>query len=430
MAVDTMRVRLHLRLIRVLTVLVDTPSRLEVEVASTGAWSRCLFCGFKCRTVHDRASAQDPGPARQRAACDVGVDPAPGSCVPTGDERHLEDHGVFEGALTRRLARQLVADAKVMSIRSVVRRHGLHWHLIMNLVTSWSALTCGRRWWTSPPSGSTRTSLCSWRPPRRHHRLPSLRGRNLGVRPGRLHHRTLRRMVTPPRLPRLARRPPHGRLARINRPGRRTRRTPGLRLLVRRRPETPRTAALRGRIHRSHHVRRDALGRPRRRRRTAPRSPPDRPTRRPPSLRRLHQPRRTHPLQRLHHRRDRPRCLRRPRCARHHHPPTGDRSRPPTRRRQPHPLHLRAPPRTSPAPAPVHRPHRTDRRQDLRPSQPLSRPAHQTAAARHRRGRQHRPSPRPRSDRLHRPRWSASNSSPSGKTSPKSRPATAPSPKP
>jgi len=35
MAPDTMRVRLHLRLIRVLTVLVDTPSRLEIEVAST-----------------------------------------------------------------------------------------------------------------------------------------------------------------------------------------------------------------------------------------------------------------------------------------------------------------------------------------------------------------------------------------------------------
>ena len=47
MAVDTMRVRLHLRLIRVLAVLVDTPSRLEVEVASTRAWSRCPFCGFQ-----------------------------------------------------------------------------------------------------------------------------------------------------------------------------------------------------------------------------------------------------------------------------------------------------------------------------------------------------------------------------------------------
>ncbi len=54
MAVDTMRVRLHLRLIRVLTVLVDTVDRLEVEVTSTRSWSRCPLCGFKCRTVHDR----------------------------------------------------------------------------------------------------------------------------------------------------------------------------------------------------------------------------------------------------------------------------------------------------------------------------------------------------------------------------------------
>ena len=51
----------------------------------------------------------------------------------------------FEGGLTRRLARGLVADAKVMSIRSVVRRHGLDWHLIQALVTSWSALVAGHR---------------------------------------------------------------------------------------------------------------------------------------------------------------------------------------------------------------------------------------------------------------------------------------------
>jgi len=54
MASDTTRVRLHLRLIRVLAVLVDTASRLEVEVISTRSWSRCPFCGFKTRTVHDR----------------------------------------------------------------------------------------------------------------------------------------------------------------------------------------------------------------------------------------------------------------------------------------------------------------------------------------------------------------------------------------
>jgi transposase len=139
-----MRVRLHLRLIRVLTVLVDTPSRLEVEVASTRSWSRCPFCGFKTRMVHDtrRRKIRDlPVSGRRMTLVWVRRRFSCGNC----EQRHLEDHGEFEGALTRRLARQLVADAKVMSIRSVVRRHGLHWHLIMNLVTSWSALVAEHR---------------------------------------------------------------------------------------------------------------------------------------------------------------------------------------------------------------------------------------------------------------------------------------------
>ncbi len=61
------------------------------------------------------------------------------------DERHLETRPEFENNLTRWLARGLVADAKVMSIRSVVRRHGLEWHLIHNLVTAWSALVAEHR---------------------------------------------------------------------------------------------------------------------------------------------------------------------------------------------------------------------------------------------------------------------------------------------
>jgi transposase len=139
-----MRVRLHLRLIRVLSVLVDTTSRLEVEVASTRSWSRCPFCGFKTRMVHDtrRRKIRDlPVSGRRMTLVWVRRRFSCGNC----EQRHLEDHGEFEGGLTRRLARQLVADAKVMSIRSVVRRHGLHWHLIMNLVTSWSALVAEHR---------------------------------------------------------------------------------------------------------------------------------------------------------------------------------------------------------------------------------------------------------------------------------------------
>ena len=49
-----MRVRPHLRRIRVLAVVVDTPSESVVAVESTVAWLRCPYCGFKCRWVHDR----------------------------------------------------------------------------------------------------------------------------------------------------------------------------------------------------------------------------------------------------------------------------------------------------------------------------------------------------------------------------------------
>lgn len=144
MAPDTMRVRLHLRLIRVLTVLVDTTNRLEVEVVSTRSWSRCPHCGFKTRAVHDRRRRKIrdlPVSGRRMTLVWLRRRFECGNC----DERHLEIHPEFEGGLTRRLARGLVADAKVMSIRAVVRRHGLDWHLIQALVTAWSALVAAHR---------------------------------------------------------------------------------------------------------------------------------------------------------------------------------------------------------------------------------------------------------------------------------------------
>lgn len=144
MAPDTMRVRLHLRLIRVLVVLVDSATRLEIEVISTRSWSRCPHCGFKTRTVHDsrRRKIRDlPVSGRRTTLVWIRRRFSCGNC----DERHLETHPEFEGGLTRRLARQLVADAKDMSIRAVVRRHGLDWHLIQALVTSWSALVAEHR---------------------------------------------------------------------------------------------------------------------------------------------------------------------------------------------------------------------------------------------------------------------------------------------
>ena len=139
MGSDAMRVRLHLRLIRVLAVLVDEIDRLDVEVCSTRSWSRCPWCGFRCRDVHDRRRRRIRDlPVSGRRATLVWVRRrfACGNC----SERHLEHHPEFEGRLTRRLARQLVADAKVMSIRAVARRHGISWAQVMALVSSWAML--------------------------------------------------------------------------------------------------------------------------------------------------------------------------------------------------------------------------------------------------------------------------------------------------
>ena len=52
--------------------------------------------------------------------------------------RHLEEHPEFEGNLTRRLARQIVVDTRVMTISAVAKREGLGWHKVMGLVTAWS----------------------------------------------------------------------------------------------------------------------------------------------------------------------------------------------------------------------------------------------------------------------------------------------------
>ena len=112
MAPDTMRVRLHLRLIRVLTVLVDTVGRLEVEVASTRSWSRCPFCGFKTRSVHDtrRRKIRDlPVSGRRMTLVWIRRRFSCANC----EQRHLEDHQEFEGGLTRRLARQQIGRAHV-----------------------------------------------------------------------------------------------------------------------------------------------------------------------------------------------------------------------------------------------------------------------------------------------------------------------------
>ena len=144
MASDVVRVRLHLREIRVLAVASDTPSELRVEVESTVRRSRCPECGFGCTRVHDtrRRKVRDLEVSgrrttlvwlRRRLVCD--------NC----GSRHLEDHPEFENKLTRRLARRLVADARVMTLRAAARRHGLGWHLINGVVKAWSAVLAEHR---------------------------------------------------------------------------------------------------------------------------------------------------------------------------------------------------------------------------------------------------------------------------------------------
>ncbi len=145
MASDVVRVRLHLRRVRVFAVAVDTPSELVVEVGSAVRRPGCPACGFCCARVHD---------IRRREIRDLEVSGRHttlvwmrrrfswGNC----GERFLEDRPAFEG----RLARRLVADAEVMTTSAAARCHGLGWHLVVALVESWSDLVVehrrSRRW--------------------------------------------------------------------------------------------------------------------------------------------------------------------------------------------------------------------------------------------------------------------------------------------
>ena len=144
MACDVMSARLHLPQIRVLGMIEDTAARLVVAVESTLGRLRCPMCGFKCHRVHDRRDKKITDLevsgrhttlvwSRRRMRCD--------SC----GSRFLEDHGAFEGSLTARLARALVADAKVMTLRAAARRRGVGWHKINDLVRAWSGVVAERR---------------------------------------------------------------------------------------------------------------------------------------------------------------------------------------------------------------------------------------------------------------------------------------------
>ena len=144
MARDVMAVRLHLAQIPVPGGGRGHPGRVVVSVESTLLRLRCAQCGFKCRRVHDRRAkrVRDLEVSgrrttlvwqRRRMVCS--------NCA----SRFLEDHPAFEGALTARLARRVVADAKVMTFSAAARRHGVHWHAVRALVDTWSALVAERR---------------------------------------------------------------------------------------------------------------------------------------------------------------------------------------------------------------------------------------------------------------------------------------------
>ena len=144
MASDVVRVRLHLRQVRVLAVVVDTPSELRVRVESTVGRPRCPHCGFKCHRVHDTREREVRDLevsgrrttlvwVRRRLVC--------GGC----GSRWLEEHPEFDGRLTRRLAQRLVADAQVMTIRAALRRHGVSWPSVNALVRAWSGLVAEHR---------------------------------------------------------------------------------------------------------------------------------------------------------------------------------------------------------------------------------------------------------------------------------------------
>ena len=144
MACDVMSVRLHLPQIRVLEVIEDTPARLVVGVESTVRRLRCPNCGFKCHRTHDRRGKKITDLevsgrratlvwSRRRMVCD--------NC----ESRFLEDHPGFEGGLTARLARALVADARVMMLRAAARRRKVGWHKINALVRAWAHIVAERR---------------------------------------------------------------------------------------------------------------------------------------------------------------------------------------------------------------------------------------------------------------------------------------------
>ena len=136
---DVMSVRLWLPRIEVVGVIVDAPEKLVVRVRSTVRRPRCPGCGTPSGKAHDR---------RDRTIRDLEVSGRATTrvfsqrrmvCEPCG-RRFAEDHRAFEGRVTARLARRLVADARQMTVNAAACRHQVGWGLVNALVVAWAGL--------------------------------------------------------------------------------------------------------------------------------------------------------------------------------------------------------------------------------------------------------------------------------------------------
>ncbi|WP_419554660.1 ISL3 family transposase [Candidatus Poriferisodalis sp.] len=141
---DVMSVRLWLPRIRVLGVVADAPEQLVVRVCSTVSRPRCGVCGTPSGRTHDR---------RDREVRDLEVSGRPVTlvfsqrrmvCGPCG-RRFVEDHRAFEGRVTARLARRLVADAREMTVNAAAKRHQVGWRLVNALVVAWAGVVGDHR---------------------------------------------------------------------------------------------------------------------------------------------------------------------------------------------------------------------------------------------------------------------------------------------
>ena len=140
MSFDVMRVRLHLRGVRVTGVVVDTLTELVVEVMSTRRLSSCPFCGRSCRRVHDR---------RRREIRDLEHGGRP-TVLLWIQRRFVCNHvgsGIWKPIPSSRVVSVLGAhwSTQVMPISAVSRRHRVGWHLVMGLLCDWSGLIQTRR---------------------------------------------------------------------------------------------------------------------------------------------------------------------------------------------------------------------------------------------------------------------------------------------